>query len=489
MYTFDSVYHHFINGEWVPSTSGDTFETYNPATQEVLARVQSGNAEDVDRAVRAAQSAAPGWGCTPPRERAAILLEIADRLERKCREFSEAECLNNGRPLREILAIDLPLTIDQFGYFAAAAQILEGNAVEVAGGMRYTLHEPIGVVGQIIPWNVPLLMVALKLGPALGAGNTVVLKPAEQTPLSLLEVVKEIQDLLPRGVLNVVTGFGPTAGAPLAQHPAVRRIAFTGETSTGRLILQYASANIVPTTLELGGKGPGIIFPDCDIEKAVEGTIMGFCAFNGQQCLSASRLFLHADIEKPFLDRLLRKVREIRIGDPLDMETQLGAVISREQFDKVLRYIEIGKQEGATLVCGGEPASVSGFPNGLFIVPAIFQGVRNDMRIAQEEIFGPVLSVLTWRDREQMLAEANGVSYGLTASIWTRDVVVAHQTARALQFGTVWINRFANTPSGAPVGGYKKSGIGREMAFETLRAYTQTKSVLIDFGREPLGFY
>ncbi|HTW89510.1 MAG TPA: aldehyde dehydrogenase family protein [Candidatus Binataceae bacterium] len=482
------LYNHFIGGEWVPSRSGETFETVNPATLEVLSRVQNGTADDVNLAVAAAQEAFKFWGQSSPQERSAVLLKIADRLEAKLDHFAAIEAINNARPIREYVAFDLPMAIEQFRFFAAAIRLLEGNSTTVPGGMRYTLHEPMGVVGQIIPWNVPLIMTAMKIAPALAAGNTVVIKPAEQTPLSILELVKEIQDVIPPGVLNVITGFGPSAGAPLAQHPGIRKVAFTGETTTGRLILQYASENIIPATLELGGKSPGVIFPDCDLERAVEGTIAGICAFNGQQCIAASRLFLHEEIREPFIEKLVGKMKKIVIGDPLDPNTQLGALVSKEQYDRVMGYIELGKQEGARVLCGGHRAEIPGF-DGYFVAPTVFDRVNNRMRIAQEEIFGPVLSVITWKDYDQMIEQANDIAYGLAGAIWTNDLKMAHQTAQALQTGTVWINRFANFNAGSPFGGYKKSGIGRELAFETLGHYTQSKSITIDYGSGALGLY
>jgi len=482
------VYNHFIGGEWMASRSGKTFETANPANLEVIARVQDGNADDVNLAVAAAQEAFKTWGKSSPQERSALLLTIAQRLEDKIEYFAKVEALNNGRPVREYLAFDLPMAIEQFRFFAAATRMIEGNSTILPDGMRYTLREPMGVVGQIIPWNVPLIMTAMKIAPALAAGNTIVIKPAEQTPLSILELVKEIEDAIPAGVLNVVTGNGPTCGAPLAQHPGIRKVAFTGETTTGRLILQYASENIIPASLELGGKSPGIIFPDCDLDRAIEGTMAGILAFNGQQCIAASRLFLHEDIRETFLAKLIDKMNKVVLGDPMDMNTQLGALVSKEQFDRVMGYIELGKKEGAKVLCGGNRVDLPGF-DGYFVAPTVFGNVNNRMRIAQEEIFGPVLAVIPWSNWDEMIEQANDVAYGLAGAIWTNDLKLAHKTAQAMQTGTVWINKFANFSAGSPFGGYKKSGIGRELAFETLGQYTQSKSITVDYGTGPMGLY
>ncbi|RMG54118.1 MAG: aldehyde dehydrogenase family protein [Acidobacteria bacterium] len=480
---FQQEYGHFIGGEWVASESGETFEAINPATGEVLARVQAGNDRDVDRAVKAAQEAFATWGRTPAAEREQILLEIANRLEKRKEQFALMETLGNGKPIREPLFFDIPFCVDHYRYFAATTRMLNGETIPVGDDVVLIYHEPLGVVGQIIPWNAPLAMVALKLAPALAAGNTVVLKPAEQACLSVLEFVKEISDLVPRGVINVVTGFGPTAGAPLARHPGVNKVAFTGETVTGRLIIQYTSENIVPVTLELGGKSPFIVFPDCDLDQTIEGLALNLCVQAGQMCAQGSRVFVHEDIYDTFVEKAVDRARRIRIGDPTDPQTELGPLVSQEQLEKVLNYIEIGQQEGAKLLCGGGRPQGEQFAKGFYVEPTLFGEVKNSMRIAQEEIFGPVLGILRWRDYDRLIEEANDVIYGLAAGIWTSNLKLAHETARRLQAGMVWINRYYNFKSGAPIGGYKKSGFGREAALETVKYhYSQTKSVVLAFG-------
>ena len=478
-----------VGGDWVESRTGEWIEVFNPATGALLSSVPAAGAEDVDQAVLAACAAFPAWSRTTPEERSEILVEMGRRLAAATEEFAWIECLNTGRPLREFLAFDLPLATEQFRVFAAAARSFFGEFAPTRSGARFVVREPMGVVGQIIPWNVPMIMAAMKLAPALAAGNCVVIKPAEQTPLSLLRFAELVADLLPKGVLNVVTGYGPTAGAPLVRHPRVSKVAFTGETVTGRLILQYASENVVPATLELGGKGPNIVFPDCRMDKTIEGALMGIMALNGQQCLAGSRLFVHDDIYDRFVPLLVEKAKGIRIGDPTELSTEIGSLISREQFEKVLEYIEVGKKEGAKLLCGGRPANGKTLAKGFFVEPTIFGDVENSMRIAQEEIFGPVLCVLRWKDWDAMIAQANDTPYGLAAGVWTESLGDAYATARALQAGTVWVNRYANFASGAPFGGFKKSGIGREMAEESLHHYTLAKSVILDFDPKPLGFY
>ncbi len=481
---FQQEYGHFIGGQWVASESGQTFEVINPATGDVLARVQSGNEKDVDKAVAAARRAFATWGRTPAAERAQILLEIAHRLERRKEEFALMETLGNGKPIREPLFFDIPFCVEHYRYFAAAARMLMGETIRVGDDLVLIEYEPIGVCAQIIPWNAPLAMVALKLAPALAAGNTVVLKPAEQACLSVLEFVKEISDLVPPGVINVVTGFGPTAGAPLARHPGVNKVAFTGETVTGRLIIQYTSENIVPVTLELGGKSPFIVFPDCDLDQTIEALALNLCIQAGQMCAQGSRVFVHEDIYDVFVEKAIERVRRIRMGDPTDPQTELGPLVSEEQRQKVLNYIEIGRQEGARVLCGGGCPRGEPFDRGFYVEPTLFGEVKNSMRIAQEEIFGPVLGLLRWRDYEQMIQQANDVIYGLAAGIWTRDLQRAHETARRLQAGMVWINCYYQFKSGAPIGGYKKSGFGREAGLQTLKYhYLQTKSIVLAFGR------
>ncbi|MGZ8432528.1 MAG: aldehyde dehydrogenase family protein, partial [Candidatus Deferrimicrobiaceae bacterium] len=423
-------------------------------------------------------------------ERQGILLEIANRIQKRARDYAELESLNVGKPIRESMNIDIPLAIDHYRYFAGVLRNLQGTTQTVDPTMlHFTLREPLGVVGHILPWNFPLLLAAWKLAPALAAGNTVVMKPAEQTPVTLLELANDLRDLLPPGVLNVVTGYGPDVGAPLASHPGVRRLSFTGETTTGRLILQYASENIVPATMELGGKSPHIIFPDADVERAIEGVMIGVFLNQGEVCSAGSRLFVHDAIYDRFMKKLVAKVKGLKIGNPMKEDTQLGPIVSREQMEKVLSYIEIGKKEGATLLCGGTRVADPELAKGFFVTPAIFGDVKNKMRIAQEEIFGPVVSVIRWSDYDTMIEQANDIAYGLGAGLWTETLPLAIKTAKALQAGTVWINTYNALTAGAPFGGYKKSGFGRECAFDTLLHYTQIKSVFVSTAEKPMGLY
>ena len=483
-------YQHFINGSWQKSASGKTLDVLNPAKGELLARVQAGDARDVDIAVKAAQTAFASWGKTSAMERQGVLLEIANRIQKRARDYAELETLNVGKPIRESANIDIPYAIDHFRYFAGVLRNIQGITQPVDPTMmHFTLREPLGVVGLILPWNFPLLMVSWKLAPALAAGNTVVLKPAEQTPLTALELANDLRDLLPPGVFNVLTGYGPDVGAPLASHPGVRKLAFTGETTTGRLILQYASENIVPATMELGGKSPHIIFPDADVERAIEGVMIGVFLNQGEVCTAGSRLFVHDAIYDSFVEKLVAKVKGLKIGDPMKEDTQLGAIVSREQMEKVLSYIEIGKKEGATVLCGGNRPADPALSKGFFVNPTIFGNVKNTMRIAQEEIFGPVVCVLRWREYDAMIAEANDIAYGLAAGLWTENLPLAVKTAKALQAGTVWINAYNALYAGAPFGGYKKSGFGRECSFDTLLHYTQTKSVFVSTAEKPIGLY
>ncbi|MGZ8463168.1 MAG: aldehyde dehydrogenase family protein [Candidatus Deferrimicrobiaceae bacterium] len=483
-------YQHFIKGAWCKSQSGKTLDVLNPATGELLTRVPAGNARDVDSAVAAAKEAFATWGKTTSAERQGILLEIANRIQKRARDYAELESLNVGKPIRESMNIDIPLAIDHYRYFAGVLRNLQGTTQTVDPTMlHFTLREPLGVVGHILPWNFPLLLAAWKLAPALAAGNTVVMKPAEQTPVTLLELANDLRDLLPPGVLNVVTGYGPDVGAPLASHPGVRRLSFTGETTTGRLILQYASENIVPATMELGGKSPHIIFPDADVERAIEGVMIGVFLNQGEVCSAGSRLFVHDAIYDRFMKKLVAKVKGLKIGNPMKEDTQLGPIVSREQMEKVLSYIEIGKKEGATLLCGGTRVADPELAKGFFVTPAIFGDVKNKMRIAQEEIFGPVVSVIRWSDYDTMIEQANDIAYGLGAGLWTETLPLAIKTAKALQAGTVWINTYNALTAGAPFGGYKKSGFGRECAFDTLLHYTQIKSVFVSTAEKPMGLY
>ena len=480
----------FIGGTWTKSGSGKTIDVLNPATGELLTRVPAGDSRDVDAAVAAAREAFVTWGKTTSIERQGIMLEIANRIQKRARDYAEMETMNVGKPIRETANIDIPLAIDHYRYFAGVLRNIQGITQSVDPNLLHlTLREPLGVVGHILPWNFPLLLAAWKLAPSLAAGNTVVMKPAEQTPLTLLEFANDLRDVLPPGVLNVVTGYGPDAGAPLASHPGIRKVSFTGETTTGRLILQYASENIVPATMELGGKSPHIIFPDANVERAIEGVCLGVFFNQGEVCTAGSRLFVHDSIYDSFVARLVAKVKGIKVGDPMKEDTQLGAIVSREQQEKILSYVEIGKKEGATVLCGGTRPSDPALSKGFFVNPTILGDVRNRMRVAQEEIFGPVVCVIRWNDYDAMIAEANDTAYGLGSGLWTESLPLAVKTAKALQAGTVWVNNYNSLCAGAPFGGYKKSGFGRECAFETLQYYTQTKSVFISTADKPLGFY
>jgi len=483
-------YDHFIGGHWRKSGSEKSIDVMNPATGNVLTRVAAGDHRDVDAAVAAAKEAFISWGKTSAVERQGILLEIAHRIQKRARDYAELETLNVGKPIRESSNMDIPLAIDHYRYFAGVLRNIQGLTQSIDPDLLHlTLREPLGVVGHILPWNFPLLLAAWKLAPSLAAGNTVVMKPAEQTPLTLLELADDLRDVLPPGVLNVVTGYGPDVGAPLASHPGIRKVSFTGETTTGRLILQYASENIVPATMELGGKSPHIIFPDANVERALEGVLIGVFLNQGEICTAGSRLFVHDAIYDSFVEKLVAKVQGIRVGDPMKEDTQLGPIVSREQMEKVLSYIEIGKKEGAILLCGGTRPSDPALSQGFFVNPTIFGGVRNKMRIAQEEIFGPVVSVLRWKEYDAMIAEANDTPYGLASGLWTENLPLAIKTAKALQAGTVWINNYNSLYAGAPFGGYKKSGFGRECAFETLQYYTQTKSIFVSTAEKPIGLY
>jgi aldehyde dehydrogenase len=442
----------------------------------------------------AAHRAADAWGATSTTERANLLNKIADRIEDNLEALAVAETWENGKPVRETLAADLPLAVDHFRYFAGAVRAQEGGISEIdADTIAYHFQEPLGVVGQIIPWNFPILMATWKLAPALAAGNAVVLKPAEQTPASILKVVELIADLLPPGVLNVVNGFGVEAGKPLAASPRVAKVAFTGETTTGRLIMQYASENIIPVTLELGGKSPNIFLPDimaaddAFLDKAVEGFVM-FALNQGEVCTCPSRALIHSSIYDEFIARCIERTKAIRSGNPLDEATMIGAQASNDQFEKILSYIDIGRQEGAEVLTGGGPRKVDEFPGGFYVEPTIFSG-RNDMRIFQEEIFGPVVSVTTFDSVDEALKIANDTLYGLGAGVWTRDINAAYRLGRQIKAGRVWTNCYHAYPAHAAFGGYKKSGIGRENHRMMLDHYQQTKNLLVSYSPDKLGFF
>lgn len=479
-FKFKKEYQHFIGGKWVDGASDEKIPVENPANGEVLAHVPAGNAQDIDRAVRAAWKAFPTWCKVSPAERSKILIEIGRRIEKRAEDFATMISLENGKVINESLSSEVPLSYDHFYYFGGICRALQGETIPLGEGIiDFTLREPWGVVGQIVPWNYPLLMPAWKLAPALAAGNCVVIKPAEQAPLTLLELVKEIEDLLPPGVLNVVTGDGPTAGAALVKHPGIRKLAFTGGVDTGKLIVRGSAENLTPVSLELGGKSPLIIFPDAPLDKAVESARFGIFFNQGQECTAASRLFVHQKIHDKFIAELCKQTQAIRLGDPLDKKSEMGPLIDSGALEKVLGYIESGKKQGAKLVCGGGRPKDPKLQKGYFLEPTIFTHVQNKMKIAQEEIFGPVLSVIPWKDYDQMIAAANGVTYGLGAGLWTKDIDLALKTAQDLESGMVWINTYGDSPAGMPFGGYKHSGHGREVALQTLYAYTQTKNVYV----------
>jgi aldehyde dehydrogenase len=492
---FKAKYDNFIGGKWTPPVKGEYFDNVTPITGRPICRVARSGAEDIELALDAAHAAAEAWGRTSVTERANILNKVADRIEANLEMLAYAETVDNGKPIRETLAADIPLAVDHFRYFAGCIRAQEGSLSEIdEDTVAYHFHEPLGVVGQIIPWNFPILMATWKLAPALAAGNCVVLKPAEQTPASILVLMELIADLLPPGVLNIVNGFGLEAGKPLASNKRVAKVAFTGETTTGRLIMQYASQNIIPVTLELGGKSPNIFFSDVVkadddfFDKAIEGFVL--FAFNqGEVCTCPSRALIQESIYDQFMERALNRVRAIKQGNPLDTETMLGAQASQEQIEKILSYLEIGRQEDAQCLIGGARAQLGGdLSGGFYVEPTVFKG-RNKMRIFQEEIFGPVLAVTTFKDEAEALAIANDTLYGLGAGVWSRDGNVAYRMGRAIKAGRVWTNCYHAYPAHAAFGGYKQSGIGRENHKMMLDHYQQTKNLLVSYSPKALGFF
>ncbi|MFF2084659.1 aldehyde dehydrogenase [Nocardia sp. NPDC058176] len=487
-------YDNFIDGKWVPPVEGRYFENTSPVDGQPFCEIARSSAADVELALDAAHRAAEAWGATSAAERANILNKIADRIENNLEALAVAETWDNGKPVRETLAADLPLAVDHFRYFAGVLRAQEGGISEVDGDtIAYHFHEPLGVVAQIIPWNFPILMATWKLAPALAAGNAVVLKPAEQTPASIMKVVELVADLLPPGVLNVVNGFGVEAGKPLASSPRVAKVAFTGETTTGRLIMQYASENIIPVTLELGGKSPNIFLPDVMaadddyLDKAIEGFVM-FALNQGEVCTCPSRALIASSIYDEFMARCIERTKAIVSGNPLDEATMIGAQASNDQFEKILSYIDIGKKEGAEVLTGGAVRSVDGLGDGFYIEPTIFKG-SNDMRVFQEEIFGPVVAVTTFDSTDEALKIANDTLYGLGAGVWTRDMNTAYRLGRGIKAGRVWTNCYHAYPAHAAFGGYKKSGIGRENHKMMLDHYQQTKNILVSYSPTKLGFF
>ena len=488
-------YDNYIGGRWIAPQSGQYFDNITPVTGEVLCKIARSQAADVDLALDAAHAARAAWGRTSTTERSRMLERIAQRMEDNLDLLATVETWDNGKPIRETTAADLPLAIDHFRYFAGCIRAQEGGISEIdATTVAYHYHEPLGVVGQIIPWNFPILMATWKLAPALAAGNCVVLKPAEQTPLSILVLMELIEDILPAGVLNIVNGFGLEAGKPLASSPRIRKIAFTGETTTGRLIMQYASQNIIPVTLELGGKSPNIFFEDvmreddAFFDKSLEGFAM-FALNQGEVCTCPSSALVQQSIYDRFMEHAIKRVEAIRQGNPLDKSTMIGAQASSEQLEKILSYIDIGKQEGAKVLTGGQRSSLDGaLANGFYVQPTVFEG-HNKMRIFQEEIFGPVVSVTTFKDENEALEIANDTLYGLGAGIWTRDLNRAFTFGRNIQAGRVWTNCYHLYPAHAAFGGYKQSGVGRENHKMMLDHYQQTKNVLVSYSPDKLGFF
>jgi aldehyde dehydrogenase len=488
-------YDNFINGKWVAPVRGQYFDNISPVNGQVVCTIARSTAEDIELALDAAHAAKDAWGRTSATERSRVLLRIADRMEEKLELLAMIETIDNGKPIRETTLADLPLGIDHFRYFAGCIRAQEGGISEIDHDtVAYHFHEPLGVVGQIIPWNFPLLMAIWKLAPALAAGNCVVLKPAEQTPMSIMVLMDVLGDIIPPGVINVVNGFGVEAGKPLAQNKRIAKIAFTGETTTGRLIMQYASENIIPVTLELGGKSPNVFFADVAAEddaffdKALEGFAM-FALNQGEVCTCPSRALVQESIYDRFVEAAIRRVQKIKMGSPLDMGTMVGAQASNDQLEKILSYIDIGTQEGAKILTGGtRPDLGEELKDGFYMTPTVFEG-HNRMRIFQEEIFGPVLSLTKFKDDEEALALANDTLYGLGAGIWTRDTNRAYRFGRAIQAGRVWTNCYHLYPAHAAFGGYKQSGIGRENHKMMLDHYQQTKNMLVSYSPNAMGFF
>lgn len=493
--SFKEKYDNFIGGKFVPPVKGNYFDNVSPVTGEVFCQVARSTKEDIEFAVQEATKAKDAWGETSPADRAVVLNKIADIIEENLELLAVAETWDNGKAVRETLNADMPLAVDHFRYFAGAIRAQEGGLSQLdKDTVAYHFHEPLGVVGQIIPWNFPILMATWKIAPALAAGNCIVLKPAEQTPASIMVLMELIQDILPAGVLNIVNGFGVEAGKPLATNPGISKIAFTGETTTGRLILQYASENIIPATVELGGKSPNIFFKDVMeeddgfLDKAIEGFVM-FALNQGEVCTCPSRAMIHESIYDEFMEKALERVKQIKIGHPLDTDTMMGAQASTEQLEKIKSYLDIGKEEGAELLTGGNINKLSGeLESGYYVEPTIFKG-NNKMRIFQEEIFGPVLAVTTFNDDDEALEIANDTLYGLGSGIWTRNIDKAYRFGRGIQAGRVWTNTYHQYPAHAAFGGYKKSGIGRENHLMALSNYQQTKNMLVSYSEGAQGFF
>jgi len=491
---FKDTYDNFIGGKWTAPVKGEYFESISPVDGNSFTKVARSTEDDVNKAIDAAWEAAKEWNTSAAAYRSNLLLKIADIMENNLEDLARAETWDNGKAVRETLAADLPLAVDHFRYFAGVIRAEEGSVAELdSNTVCVNVTEPLGVVGQIIPWNFPILMAAWKLAPALAAGNCVVLKPAEQTPVGIMVWMELIQDILPAGVLNIVNGFGAEAGKPLASSPRIDKVAFTGETTTGQLIMQYASKNITPVTLELGGKSPNVFFEsimeadDDFFDKCIEGAVM-FALNQGEVCTCPSRLLVQESIYDKFIERVIERTKAIKLGHPLDPETMMGAQASNDQYEKILNYIKIGKEEGCEVLTGGDAAYNEGLDGGYYVQPTILKG-NNKMRVFQEEIFGPVLCVTTFKDEAEAVEISNDTLYGLGAGVWTRDMHQAYQISRAIKAGRVWVNNYHNYPAHAPFGGYKKSGIGRENHKMMLNHYRQTKNMLISYDKKAMGFF
>ena len=492
--TFKNQYENFIGGKWTPPVKGQYFDNVSPVDGQNFTKIPRSTAEDIELALDAAWKAAPEWNNSSATTRSNMLLKIADAMERNLEDLARAETWDNGKAIRETMAADLPLAVDHFRYFAGVIRAEEGTVSELdSSTVSLNVWEPLGVVGQIIPWNFPILMAAWKVAPALAAGNCVVLKPAEQTPVGMLILAELIEGILPDGVLNIVNGFGTEAGKPLASSPRIGKIAFTGETTTGQLIMQYASKNITPVTLELGGKSPNVFFEsvmDADddfFDKCLEGAVR-FALNQGEVCTCPSRMLVQESIFDAFMERVVERTKAIKLGHPLDSQTMMGAQASNDQYEKILSYIEIGKEEGCEVLAGGKAAYNEGLEGGYYIEPTILKG-NNKMRVFQEEIFGPVVCVTSFKDEAEALEIANDTLYGLGAGVWTRDTHQAYQISRGIQAGRVWVNCYHLYPAHAPFGGYKKSGIGRETHKMMLNHYRQTKNMLISYDKNAMGFF
>ncbi len=489
-FSFEKEYGLLIDGQWVSAENKAVFDTFNPATGELLSSCANASANDVDRAVKAAQEAFKTWSKTSPQDRAQLLLKAADLIDAHASELAEIETRDNGKPLRETTLVDVPLSSDHFRYFAGCLRADEGSAVMIDNDtMSIVLHEPIGVVGQIIPWNFPLLMAAWKIAPALAAGNTLVIKPSSTTPLSILYLAKLLNDILPPGVINVITGRGAESGQAMLDHPGFAKLAFTGSTEVGYSVAKAAADKLIPATLELGGKSANIVFDDCQLDKAIEGAQIGILFNQGQVCCAGSRIFVQEGIYDEFVSKLTQAFKEVKVGDPMSMQTQMGSQINEKQLQKILNYVEIGKKEGAIVLAGGERASVEGLEKGAFMQPTLLANVTNDMRIAQEEIFGPVAVIIKFKTEEEVIALANDSEYGLGGAVWSRDINQALRVAREVQTGRMWVNTYNELPAHAPFGGYKKSGIGRETHKMMLSHYSQTKNIFISMSEKKRAFF